>query len=69
LLEQQGFGGDGAHATGTEEFCDSYDQVDRQKEQIAHGPHVITPADVHKTAPQALLALHSYEFAYHRRAP
>ncbi len=31
--------------------------------------HVITPADIHKTAPQGLFALHFYEFAYHRLLP
>ena len=63
LLEQEGFRGDGAHAARTEEFCDSYDEVDRQKEQIAHGSHVITPANIHKTAPHRLFALHFYELA------
>lgn len=59
LLEQQGFYGDGADAAGAEEFCDGYDKVNRQKEQIAHGSHVITtPVYIHKTPPQGLFALH-----------
>lgn len=39
------------------------------KGQITHLPHFILPADIRKTAPQGLLALHTYEFAYLRHSP
>ena len=50
LLEQQGFCSDGAHATWSEQFCDSYEQVNYEKKQIAHEMHVITCDDLRKTA-------------------
>lgn len=65
LLEQQGFCSDGTHAAGTEELCDGYEQVSRQKERIARELHVITLAHLRNTASRGLFALHFYEFAKH----
>ena len=47
-------------------FRDGYEQVYRQKKQIAHGLHVILPANLHKTAPHGLFSLNFWEFATHR---
>ena len=63
LLEQQEFCGDGARAARTVKFRDGYEQVNYEKQLIAHGLHVITPANIHKAAPQGLFALHFCEFA------
>ena len=46
LLEQQRFGGDRAHATWAEEFCNGDKQVDRQEEQTVHERKRITPTVV-----------------------
>ena len=51
---QQGFRGDGTHSAGAQEFYDGYEQVNRQEKQIAHGLHVITFANLRKTAPPRL---------------
>jgi uncharacterized protein len=45
------------------EFKDEAEAQRSQERQIAHELHVITPANLHKTAPQGLIALHFYEFA------
>ena len=39
-----------------------------REKQLAHGSHVITPANMDKTAPEGLFAPHFYEFARHRHA-
>jgi hypothetical protein len=40
--------------------------VNCKEQQIAHELHTITPANLRKTAPQGLFALHFYEFAPNR---
>ena len=42
---------DRAHAARAEEFHEGNEQMDRQEEQIAHGLKIITPPNLHKTAP------------------
>jgi len=59
LLEQQGFRGERADAARAKHFGQGDEQVDGQEEQIAHEMHVITPAQLRKTAPQGLIGLHS----------
>ena len=49
LLEQQRLGGNGTGAARAEEFRDGYEKVNREEQQIAHGPHRITPEIVRKT--------------------
>ena len=50
MLEQQGFRSDGGCATRTEEFRDGYEQVEYEKEQIAHQANRTMTAGTHKTA-------------------
>jgi hypothetical protein len=45
------FSCDPAHAARAEEFREGNEQMDRQEEQIAHELKIITPANLHKTAP------------------
>ena len=61
LLEQQGFRGDGTHAAGGKEFCEGYEQENRQEKQIAHGLHVIIATNLRK-AKTALQGLFGLEF-------
>jgi hypothetical protein len=42
---------DPAHAARAEKFREGNKQMDRQEEQIAHELKIITPANLHKTAP------------------
>ncbi len=51
MLEQERLSCDLAHAARAEEFCEGNEQMDRQEEQIAHELQIITPANLHKTAP------------------
>ena len=57
MLEQQRFRGDGADATGAEEFREGDEQVNREEKQFAHGCNAITPAVLRKTARKRELAL------------
>src|ERR1700687_1573878 len=50
MFEQQRLRSDTAHAARAEEFGEGDEQVDRQEEQIAHESHVITFANLRKTA-------------------
>src|SRR6266851_3671737 len=52
MLEQERLSGDPARAARAEEFREGNEQMDRQEEQIAHELKIITPANLHKTAPQ-----------------
>jgi hypothetical protein len=49
--EQERLSCDPAHAARAEEFREGNEQMDRQAEQIAHELKIITPANLHKTAP------------------
>jgi len=51
MLEQERLRCDPAHAARAEEFREGNEQMDRQEEQIAHELTLITPANLHKTAP------------------
>ena len=51
MLEQQRLRSDTANAARAEEFREGNEQMDRQEEQIAHELKIITPANLHKTAP------------------
>ena len=51
MLEQERLSCDPAHAARAEEFREGNEQMDRHKEQIAHELKIITPANLHKTAP------------------
>jgi len=51
MLEQERLSCDPAHAARAEEFREGNEQMDRQEEQIAHELKIITPANLHKTAP------------------
>jgi hypothetical protein len=42
---------DPSHASRAEQFREGNEQMDRQDEQIAHEGKIITPANLHKTAP------------------
>ena len=57
MLEQQRFRGDGADATGAQEFCEGDEQVNREEEHFAHGWNAITPAMLRKSAQKRGLAL------------
>jgi hypothetical protein len=50
MLEQQRLRSDTPHAARAEEFGEGDEQVDGQEEQIAHESHVITFANLRKTA-------------------
>jgi hypothetical protein len=51
VLEQERLSCDPAHAARAQEFREGNEQMDRQEEQIAHELKIITPANLHKTAP------------------
>src|ERR1700736_3539243 len=51
MPEQERLSCDPAHAARAEEFREGNEQMDRQEEQIAHELKIITPANLHKTAP------------------
>ncbi len=51
MLEQERLSCDPAHAARAEEFREGNEQMDREEEQIAHELKIITPANLHKTAP------------------
>jgi hypothetical protein len=50
MLEQERVSCDPAHAARAEEFREGNEQMDRQEEQ-SHELKIITPANLHKTAP------------------
>ncbi len=50
MPEQERLSCDPAHAARAAEFCEGNEQMDRQ-EQIAHELKIVTPANLHKTAP------------------
>ena len=51
MLEQDRLSCNPSHASRAEQFREGNEQMDRQDEQIAHQSKIITPANVHKTAP------------------
>ena len=51
MLEQERLSCDPVHAARAEEFREGNEQMDRQEKQIAHELKIITPANLHKTAP------------------
>jgi hypothetical protein len=51
MLEQERLSCDPAPAARAEEFREGNEQMDRQEEHIAHELKIITPANLHKTAP------------------
>jgi hypothetical protein len=51
MLEQERLSCDPVHAARAEEFREGNEQMDRQEEQIAHKLKIITPANLHMTAP------------------
>jgi hypothetical protein len=51
MLEQDKLSCNPSHASRAEQFREGNEQMDRQDEQIAHEGKIITPANLHKTAP------------------
>jgi len=64
MLEQQGLGGDGAHATGAKELREGDQQVNGQDEDVSHRANRITTAGTCKTARRVRITSH-WEFATH----
>jgi hypothetical protein len=65
MLEEQRFCGDGASATGAEEFRDGDEQVDYQEEQVAHQAHRTMTAGARKAERRRRIPSY-YEFATNR---
>jgi len=59
VLEQQRFRNNGADTTTTKQCRDGDEEVNREKEQFAHGWNAITCATLRKTPREAQLALRS----------
>jgi hypothetical protein len=51
MPEQERLSCDPAHAARADEFREGNEQMDHQEEHIAHELKIITPANLHKTAP------------------
>ena len=53
MFEKEGFCSDGAHAAWLEELRDSYEQMNREDEQVTHGANATTTGIAHKAAYKA----------------
>ena len=56
MFEKEGFCSDGAHAAWLEELRDSYEQMNREDEEVTHGANATTTGIAHKAAYKADLS-------------